>query len=309
MLRKSALAVSLVLLVSFTPAYADAGELSDSEERALKAQQSLDHVLTADARQLAQQLGMRDKLERLRVLSEHSKLKAGAALSPEAVSLRMELVETIVTTMLQCQEVSTEIDSELSDARDAMAIMADRRDKAMKTNSMTNVYTNGLISTIGTVLQMPEQLCEQEGEILESGSTFMSAFLGMLALHQQNGEKLSSGIRPNMLARVFGLPGDSFCEYPEPIWRYLISPFPGAPQAQTRRQLLINAWEQMERVPARTSPKRTETLRMLAGTAEQKGSITMDVLDARAAMLDDLRSTIGQMYKDLLKLMLVIRAL
>jgi len=289
-------------------ALADVSELSETEERVSKAQVSLTSVLSPESRQLAEELGMMPHLERLKSLSEHSKHKNGEPLSIESLTLRLELTETVLTTMLQCQEVTNEIDAELSDAHDATAVLSAKTSKATRINSIANVATNGLISGVGTILQIPEQLSEQPGEILESGGTLATTVLGVLAL-KQTGGKLSSAIRPNMLARVFGRPNDMYSEYPDVVWTYLNSPIPGASDRTTRRNLLIRAWETLGRIPPHDSAKGRQYIRMVTGTSEQKNTITADALDARSSMLDDLRSSIGQMSRDLLNLMLLIRAL
>ncbi|HEY9775594.1 MAG TPA: hypothetical protein V6C81_17650 [Planktothrix sp.] len=312
--RQNRIGIALLVVLSvqsfFLPAsFADPSDLSETEDRASRAQLSLNNVLTAESRQLASALGLMAMLERLRTLSEHKQHKQGQPSTPETMAIRQEITETVLTTMLQCQEVTTEIDAEISDAHDAMALMGDKRDKALRLNSIANVTTNGLISTAGTILQMPEELSEQEGEILESGATALSGVLGVLALRQQNAEKLSSGVRPNMLARVFRRPNDSLSEYPDPVWRYLDTPLPASRDDKTRRELLIQAWEKLGRIQPHNTPKGRQQMRVLAGTVSLKNQVTMDVLDDRAAMLDDLRSAVGQMYKDLLNLMLTVRAL
>ncbi len=211
--------------------------------------------------------------------------------------------------MLQCQEVMTEIDSEITEARDAMAMMSDKRDKAIRLNSIANIASNGLMSTAGTLLQMPETLSESSGEVLESGATAISGILGVIALRQQNGGKLSSEIQPNMLAKVFKRPNDKITEYPDVVWNYLNAPLAGSLDGKTRRELLIQGWEDLGRIPPHDSPKGRLYIRDLAGTVRQKGTVTLNMLDDRAAMLDDLRSAIGHIYKDLLSVMLALRAL
>lgn len=265
-------------------------------------------MLTPSAKQLAKTLGVLPNLQRLQELSEHGKRKRGQ-LSPEGATLRLEVLETIVTTMLQSQQVIVEIDAEISEANEFMAAMSDKRDRAIKLNSLASLVANGVVSTAGNFLQMPQTINEQPGEVLETGASGLSGGLGALALYQQNGDKLSGGIRPTMLAKIFKRPNNEATEYPDVIWTYLNTVPANSQIAITRREHLIENWEKLGRLPSTTTPEGRKYIRVLAGTIPQQKTITISMLDDRAAMLADLRAEVGQVYKELLNLMLVVRAL
>jgi hypothetical protein len=214
--------------------------------------------------------------------------------------------------MLQCQEVIAQIDSEMAEADELKAALGNKRDQAVKTNSIANVFTNGLLCGGGTVLQEPFETYRNSrfqlpGEIVEASGSFMSAGLGGYALRQNAGAKLSSGIRPNMLAKVFKRPNDTETEYPDVIWRYLNASLPGS--SVTRRQLLVQRWEELGRIPPQNTEKGRLYMRTLAGTIPQKKTITINMLQDRESMLLDLKAEVSQIYKELLNIMLVVRAL
>lgn len=287
---------------------ADPADLSETEERSVRARVlPLNNVLSASARQLAEDLEIMPLLTKLQGLKEHDKRKESGQCSHEATALRLEITENVVTTMLQCQQVTVEIDSEISEVGEYMAVMADKRDKAIFFNNLAALVANGLVSTAGNYLQMPQTINEQPGEVLETGSSQMSGGLGALALYQQAGEKLSAGIRPNMLAKVFRRPNNEQTEYPDVIWNYLNASPVGI--KQTRREMLVESWEKLGRIPPRSSSEGRRYIRIVSGTIPQKRTVTLDMLGDRSAMLGDLRALVGQIYKDLLNLMLVVRAL
>jgi hypothetical protein len=306
------LVMAAILLCS--AALADPDELSETNERVVKAQVSLDSCLTRASLQLAGELGLVPLLTRLQDLSEHDKHKRGAPLSPEGTTLRLEITEVSMTTMLQCQEVIAEIESEISEDNELGAALSERRNRAIKTNAIANIFSNGLVAGIGTMLQepfetYPNSRFEIPGEVVEAAGGLFSGGLGGYALVQANGAKLSSGIKPNMLAKVFKRPNDAETEYPDVIWRYLNTPLPDSSTGVTRRQLLIRHWEELGRIPPLITAKGRTYVRVLSGTIPERKTITIDMLDDRTAMLADVRAEVSQIYKELLNIMLVVRAL
>ncbi len=303
------LAVLCASIVCQSAAIADPSELSETEERALLARVSFEKCLTPQALQLVDELGLREHIEKLQTLSEHEKHKHGIPLSAEGTAIRLEVSEVVITTMLQCQEVIAEIDYEISDNNCLKSAMGSKRDKAILYNTYASLLANGIVASVGNLLQMPQTMNEQPGETLESGSSLMSGALGYLALREQNGRKLSCGIKPNMLAKIFKRPNDPQTEYPDIIWKYLNSPPPGANNNDTRRQRLLQHWVSTGRLNDLTSPKSRAYMRTLGGTVPQVRTVTMSMLDDRTAMLADVRAMVAQIYKELLNLMLVVRAL
>jgi len=297
-------------------AQADPADLSETEERAAKVQESLKSCLTPEAYELAQELGLTDHLTRLQYLKEHESHKRGTPpLSQESLSLRLETVEVLLTTALQCQAVVAQIEAETVGNFEIKSALEGRRDNATKTNAIANVVANGFLSSVGNLLQMPfenapDARSQFPGEITESAGTLMATGLGGLALHQNRGMALSAPIEPNMLAKVFKRPNDSKTEYPDIIWTYLNSAPPGAKKdGPTRRELLIRRWADLGRLPSPATQKGRLYQRVIAGTMPQTRAVTIGMLDDRIAMLADLRAEVNQIYKELLNMMLVVRAL
>ena len=296
-------------------AFADPDDLSETEVRASQVQGSLKNCLTKESYQLASELSVVDLLTRLQTLKEHEKHKHGTPLSPESTTLRLEITEVVLTTMLQCQAVIAQIESESAETIDLKSAMEGERDKSSRTNAKANVWANGSISAVGNMMQMPfetvaDSRYEFPGEIIESAGTIMAAGLGSLALHQSKGRTLSADIEPNMLAKILRRPNDPKTEYPDVIWRYLNSPPAGAKSTSpSRRDLLIARWVEQGRLPPVDTDKGRFYTRLVAGTVPQKKSVNLDLLQNRMAMLLDLRAEVNQIYRELLNMMLVVRAL
>lgn len=308
LLRRFAVTLIISLMIA-SPALADPDDLSETEERSAKVASMPVHTLLSPAgRQLANSLGVLPQLQKLQELKEHHRKKQGE-ISHLNASLRLELSETILTTMLQCQQVIVEIDSEISESSEFIAAMGARRDRAIQYNTLAALVANGLVSTAGNFLQMPPNMSQIPGDTMEAGASMLSGSLGAMAMYQQNGDKLSAGIRPNMLAKVFKRPNNEWTEYPDIIWTYLNTVPAGSNQSKTRREILIDTWEKLGRIPSQSDSKGRTYVRILSGTIPQRRTVTISMLEDRSAMLADLRAIVGQIYKDLLNLMLVVRAL
>lgn len=311
----SAILFALAAIPFCSAAFADPLDLSETEERAVKAQLSLKDCLTRESYQLADELGLIQHLTRLQALGEHSKHKQGQPLSPESTALRMELTEVVLETMLQCQATIAEIESEFSLGLEVRAALEGKRDAAVRTNSVANVVANGFVSGFGALFQMPFETApdpryELPGEVVEAAGSLLSGGLGGLALHQSNGIGLSHPIKPTMLAKVFKRPNDSNSEYPDVIWRYLNAAPPGSEKGgPSRRELLIQRWQALGRIPPQSTQKGRLYVRALAGTVPLNKTMTISMLTDRAAMLVDLRAEVSLIYKELLNMMLVVRAL
>jgi hypothetical protein len=312
---KTAIFFWLAVSLSVLKASADPDDLSETESRAAQAQLSLTGCLTRESYQLAEELGLVDHLTRLQHLREHDRHKHGVALSAEGTTLRLEITELVLTTSLQCQAVIAQIESETAISVEIRAALEGSRNKSSKTNAMANVLANGGLSSVGNLLQMPvetntDSRYELPGEVVEAAGTIMATGLGAVALHQNKGAALSAPIDPNMLAKIFKRPNNSKTEYPDVIWRYLNSVPPGGKKVgPTRRELLIDRWIMLGRVPSLNTPKGRLYARTLAGTIPQTNAVTIDMLEDRVAMLLDLKAEVSQIYKELLNIMLVVRAL
>jgi hypothetical protein len=296
-------------------AFSNPDDLSETEERAQKAQSSLSNCLTKESYQLADELGLIDLLTRLQQLKEHERHKRGVPLTPESTTLRLEISEVVLTTSLQCQAVNAQIEAESSSMIAIRAAMEGRRDKTGRTNAIANVVANGSVQAVGSMLQepvetVPDSRYELPGEVVASAGTLMAAGLGAMALKQSKGMTLSAPVDPNMLAKIFKRPNSAKTEYPDVIWRYLNSVPPDSiKDGPTRRELLIQRWIKLGRIPSLETPKGRLYARTVAGTVPQRKAITLDMLDDRIAMLMDLRAEVNQIYNELLNMMLVVRAL
>lgn len=261
------------------------------------------YQLTSDARLMAEQL------ELMPLINEYIQLKnqipaPERSKNAQLQSLRQDITDIILTTMLEVQSVTAKINLEISQGDDIRNYLEDKRDKAMKYNAVANIVAGAVSNVIGVALQMPK-ISEMPGEIVElvGGSGQMG--FGTLALMQQDGGKQRLQARPNMLAKLFDRPIAANAEYPPNIWAYVNSPVEGS--KLSKRAQLIEGWKQVGLLPDPKKGSYNNQVLMLTGTASGRYHLTLDLIEDRAIMLADLRAVLSQMDSNLLELMLFMK--
>jgi hypothetical protein len=149
---------------------------------------------------------------------------------------------------------------------------------------------------------------QNAGNVMEVGAGALSTGISTYALKQSSGEKRTANVNPNMLARFFSLSTTKDRDIPVPIWNFLNEPMPEG-KGLSRRDILIQRWVQIGRIPPPKSKEGQRRIALLCGTVAQPHQVSIDLLNDRVAMLDDLRAAIGQMSRQLLEIMRLMRKL
>lgn len=261
--------------------------------------------LSPGAREVAQEIGVSSLLERLMSLPATER-GSGAVMSLEALSLRQQITETVVTTSLEIDGVVAEIDSELGQIAAVRAVLEARRDRALAIGSIANIVAGGATGVLGTALQFKDTTAKA-GNIIGVTGGGISTFLSFIGIRQQRGGKEALGVTPNMLAKIFDRPTEFHSGYPEEIWTYLNSIPPTENTSETRRAQLLKFWSSTGRIDADNAAKAQGKIELLTSGASQQKKLTIDLLSDRAAMLSDVRSRVSLMKRDLSKLMLALK--
>lgn len=277
--------------------------------------------LSSGAQEVAKDLGIDDELETFFALrakfadkgsqNKKAQLTTGNTSLEERVilvELKQEILENLMASFLELRVTIAKIDSEITGYDEVRAYLEDKRDRAVRLNNITNFISTGTLSTIGNAFQIPpSEVPETTGAIVNTLSGMVATGISTYALRLNGGEKHSSGIRPNMLAQIFGLNVDPEKHYPRSIWRFLNDPNPQSNEKTTRLAELTNRWITLKRIQAPNSKSGKDTLPLLCGTAPQKRTISIDVLDDRSAMLSDIKALISLMFQDLMEIIQAVR--
>jgi hypothetical protein len=215
--------------------------------------------------------------------------------------------------LLRILEVSTEIrvltnriDREVADADQRRAVLAERRDRAVRINTYADLVSGGITGLIGGGVSLggvnhiaPDVIDTVEGGV----QTGLSAW----ALQQQRGEQRIERTQPGLLAAIMDPTKRDVHEYPDDVWMFLNEK---GPAGFSLRELLANKWTKfgfcMRHSGHRTPPRdRMIHMAMLHPTSNR---VTIDLLEDRIAMLYDLRATVTRLEDELLQALVAVRA-
>lgn len=266
-------------------------------------------TLSPMAKEVAKDIGLTQHIVNIQDLRAKAANPDVIKLDVQFLFLKQEMTEILLTTFLETREVVAVVDDEMSRASELKDLLESRRDRAIRLNNITNFTSGGALAMIGSGIQIGGgNAINNAGNLMEVAAGGLATGISTYALKQSSGEKRSAGVNPNMLAKLFDLPTSIDTEIPTPIWNYLKEPIPGG-KGESRRDLLIDRWVKLGRIPPPTSKAGQRRVALLAGAVAQTHEVTIDLLDDRVAMLNDMRAVVGSMTRELLEIMRVMRKL
>ncbi|GEM_PF-1182904 len=253
--------------------------------------------LSPRAAGLAHALKVDEDIRRLEALSEES-AKAGVA-SQEGQALRRRLLEKIVQAYLEIRCVYAKIQGEIARDNDQTLRVNDRANRAVDTINTSNFLGRGTLGIIGSANRIAS--LSLVGNLLQLLGSSVSVSFSSLSLYKARGPRLPAAYRPNMLAKVLGLPCPKDVEYPEALWTFLNLVPPG--KRETRRDALIALWRGQGIL--RDKPGGPHDPAALAGI-NPGVKVTRKLLNYRVAMLNDLMARVVEENVNLLELLTAI---
>lgn len=265
---------------------------------------SLSPILSQENIDLAKSIGILPELEQWQSMKQNP----SAASIAEVVSLKLELVESILIASYENRAVVNKINKEIAAASEVNAYLAEQRDRALRLNTYVNFISGGITRmvtgglTLGSVNHIaPDTLTAIEGVIQTSLATW--------GVHQLRGEKrLERQGTENMLTPIFDPSSPTAANYPPSVWNYLNSSPSAAKKQPSRRQQLLDHWYSNGLYLMRNKHKLTDDQRLqhVSGTNQVTFRITNDLLQDRMAMLTDLKTVVSEMDDNLLEILRVV---
>lgn len=258
----------------------------------------------ANAEQVAQILRLSTTMERLKSLQQSRGCESPA--TAEELSLRQDILETVLGAAFDVDGVMAEIDNERARLMEMRAGLQNRRDHAVNLLNAANLVTGTGIGIAVNALQFSDSTANI-GNALGVGSGVASTVLSIIGIHKQRGPISGIGRTPNMLAPLFGKEPVLSTYYPPSVFEYLQSPPPAAPGQGVRLDQLKSAWIQEGRTLPVGAPKSEAKLTALTASEKPKLKISIDDLTDRIAMLTDVSGRVSLMKRDLGELMVSMR--
>jgi hypothetical protein len=266
-------------------------------------------TLSPTAKEVSKDIGVNQYIVDLQDLKARSSNPDAIKRDVQFLFVKQEMTEILLTTFLETRDIGATIDDEMSRSTELKDVLEARRDRAIRLNNITNFTSGGALAMIGSGIQVGGgNAINNAGNVMEVAAGALSTGISTYALKQSSGERRSAGASPNMLARLFNLPTTKENDIPTPIWNYLNEPIPGG-KGVSRRDLLIERWVHLGRIPPPTSKAGQRRVALLSGAVVQTHEVTIDLLDNRVSMLNDLRAAVGSMSRELLEIMRVMRKL
>jgi hypothetical protein len=251
--------------------------------------------LTADAMQLAQQLGIAANIRRVDELRNAN----SADRSLELVQNKQAIMQAVLVGMLQVRATSAQISYDVFEASQVQTALENRRDRALKVNSIANFVSGGVSELGGGAFQLvPKMSLDNAGNIVEMVGGGIQTGLSAYALRQQQGQKRRLPVKQNMLAPIFDQSTNQDSKYPRTVWKYLNDPVTAG--GDSRRSVLVKRWLESGRLPGRQAAY----IAALTGNGGPRIPVTIDILSDRVSMLTDVNALVSRIERLLLEILL-----
>jgi len=239
----------------------------------------------------ARLVGVLPELTELRGLSEHS----AAADRWRVLWLHQHISEQVMAASLQVDAAIAQIDNEIARANEVRGYLSDRRDRAVSRANLMSALVGGGLGATSSGLQLSSNLNKPAAGVGIGAGAF-SAGLALVGIHAQAGKTSAFDFDSNMLAELFGRPELPDSHYPAMVWSFMNEAAPSGPEGLTRKQQLIQTWVQVRRIDSLANEEKIDQLTSQPSEARK---LSIDDLEDRAAMLQDVRAKISFLKRDL----------
>jgi hypothetical protein len=241
-------------------------------------------------------IGVQDQIEQLEKMSR---------LPPDSlqpVSLRQEIFAEVLAASLQVDATTAQIDNEIAQANELRGYLADRRDRFVNRANLFSALIGGGMGAVSSGLQLPSGQTKPAGVVGIAGGTIASG-LAVSGIRGQKGGTRVFDFNSNMLATLFSKTALPDSEYAPMVWSFLNEIAPTDADRLTRKERLVATWISLKRIdPPETSAGQDKINRVTSQPSE-KLKLTIDDLEDRVAMLQDVRAKLSFLKRDLAELL------
>ena len=196
-IRHISIELCLLVLLSYWTEAACAQPVLGTPEQELTSDT---HTISPGVKEIVEELEIEPLLNQLLAMPDKNSLNDREKL--ERVTLKQDITNEILQTVFEIHGTDARINYEIAQMSEIRAYFEERRDRAVKLNSIANIVSGALVAGIGNSLDLiPKTDASNAGDIVEmSGGAFQTGLAG-LALKQQSGEAKMVNSTPNMLAK------------------------------------------------------------------------------------------------------------
>jgi len=271
--------------------------------------------------QLAQNLNLLPTLSRLQELRAKTSQRTGSnnVNTIESLSDRQELLELtqkaqsiLIRTALEIDFVLAEINAEQNIYSEVLSSLQGSRDKLVARVNAGSFILNGVLWTVCEALAIVSPLHPNyaiQSGIVGIAAGIVPSIASGYALKAYSGKHSKSECDPNMLAKIFDRPINSDIDYPKSVWSFLNTAPAGETDnntGKTRKEQLIARWVSDKNIPSFTDKANSKEIDIITATAAQKKGLSIDNLNVRMVMLEQLQGELAKMKRLLMEIAMVI---
>lgn len=251
--------------------------------------------LSADAQQLAASLGIVDLMRSLESLESMENPSNKTLL--DKMNLRQQILEALMCATTDVRWVTNLIDHEVAEADQRRAILAERRDRAVRLNTYANFISGGITGITGGSLKLG-QLPSMPADVIDTVEGTLQTGLSLWAFRQERGEhQLATGV-PSLLLKIIAPDKFPKPELPPSVWTYLNAADADYGDGMSRRDHMILRWRNSDFWETRTGRRNataTITNNDVKLPSRPNVRVSIHLLEDRIAMLYDLRSIVSEL--------------
>jgi hypothetical protein len=276
-----------------------------------------DRKVSPNTLQLADSLGIAQLLNRMSALRTRVAQQQGTV-TIETLGDRQELMEltqkaqnVLIRSSLEIDFVLAEIDAEQNIYSEVLSSFQGSRDKLVARINAGSFILNGALWAVSCALAIPTPhypaYATQSGTVGIVAGIVPSIASGY-ALKAYSGKHKTSEIEPNMLAKLFDRPITEDIDYPASVWTFLNTVPASEPGSKTRKAQLIERWISDKNIPSFNDASSSKEIDIITATAAQKKGLSIDNLNVRMVMLEQLQGELSKMKRMLMEIAMVITA-
>ncbi len=274
-----------------------------------------DKNLSPNGRQVAEILKITPLLQRIQAL--RSKVNpAETEPTNENILLSVQLTANVIDAMQVIQEASLSIDYSLAEITaeeniytELLSSYTGDRDKATLKTNAASFITNGILWAVAEAYDIPTN--RHPNYSVTSGTMgilagIVPSIASIYALYQLRGKRRTSEKDPNMLSKMFDYPTTPDVDYPRMVWEFMNSVPADDPKGKSRRDQLIDRWIADKNISNFTDRSSAKQLDVITASVPRRHGLSIDTLNARQALLQQLAAEILKMKRMLLELSMVV---
>ncbi|HXJ38617.1 MAG TPA: hypothetical protein VNH18_05025 [Bryobacteraceae bacterium] len=241
-------------------------------------------------------IGVSREIQELRTLDQP--VAAGSPQQWRTLALHQQIYERVMTASLEVDAATATIDNEIARSAEVRGFLADKRDRNVtRANLLSALFGGGLGGTSAGLQLSSRQTNATVATGIAGGA--ISLGLAFYGIRAQRGSSWTLDADSNLLAPFFDRPQSPVSRYPPLVWQFLGEVAPSDPDHLTRRERLIRTWLDLKRLDSLTTPSGRVKIEHVTSMPEEHLKLTVDDLEDRIAMLQDVRAKLSYLKRDL----------